>query len=450
MSAPELPDDPRDWPTDPFALLGISPGSDELAVKRAYTRLIRRFKPEHAPEQFRRIREAYEACLDRFRWYMPAPEFDPPDEPVVRVSAPPAEAAPEPDAVDRLWAAAVAGREAEAYAGLVGQAAARPERTDIPLRLYWLLALDPALDSGRTRHHWLVGALAAARLAGPAAELYRRELEADPNVALYDPYRDLLATPAATRDVLTLAHWRLAAAGRSRSWHPAETDLNTLSRRLPFEDEAGWLGYVTAALDRATWETAYPLYDRAKEELGRLRHLELSHAYWFDRVEETEHLAADWRRRIQKGGVPELLALVPHAWVGDLPPASVGPAVAATLKVTADYALRQCDQLPGLYRQLLARGLDNHWRAHGGGGEAEFPPEWIRGLARELPCGWKRPYDDLRADLLEFLLAEAIHPVEFADACRDHPDSPIRVKAGAVWQDASLRLVWLACRLHRG
>ncbi len=63
-----LPDDPRDWPHDPFLLLGVEPSATETDVKRAYTRLIRRFKPEHFPEQFRRVREAYEAALQRAKW----------------------------------------------------------------------------------------------------------------------------------------------------------------------------------------------------------------------------------------------------------------------------------------------------------------------------------------------------------------------------------------------
>jgi curved DNA-binding protein CbpA len=67
MTPPELPEDPRAWPDDAFDILGVRPGDDDAVVKRAYTRLIRRFKPEHFPEQFRRVREAYEDCLRRSR-----------------------------------------------------------------------------------------------------------------------------------------------------------------------------------------------------------------------------------------------------------------------------------------------------------------------------------------------------------------------------------------------
>src|SRR5947199_304059 len=107
---PELPDDPRGWPANPFELLGVPAG---------------------------------------------APGAD---------------------------------REAEAYSGLAELARARPDRADVPVRLYWLLALDPQLDPRRTRHDWLALALARSGLRGPAAELYRRELAADPHRALADPY----------------------------------------------------------------------------------------------------------------------------------------------------------------------------------------------------------------------------------------------------------------------
>ncbi len=57
----ELPEDTRVWPTDPFQLLNVARGADQRTIKTAYTRLIRRFKPEYFPVQFRMLREAYDA-----------------------------------------------------------------------------------------------------------------------------------------------------------------------------------------------------------------------------------------------------------------------------------------------------------------------------------------------------------------------------------------------------
>ena len=63
MSHPALPDDPADWPKNPAELLGVEPGADARELRRAYTRLIRVYKPEQEPEKFQRIRAAYELLL---------------------------------------------------------------------------------------------------------------------------------------------------------------------------------------------------------------------------------------------------------------------------------------------------------------------------------------------------------------------------------------------------
>ena len=55
MASDELPSG-----SDPYEILGISPDADAITLKRAYIRLIRKFKPERDPDSFRRIREAYE------------------------------------------------------------------------------------------------------------------------------------------------------------------------------------------------------------------------------------------------------------------------------------------------------------------------------------------------------------------------------------------------------
>jgi tetratricopeptide (TPR) repeat protein len=49
---------------DYYAVLGIARGADERDVKRAYFRLVRRYSPESHPEEFKRIRMAYEVLAD--------------------------------------------------------------------------------------------------------------------------------------------------------------------------------------------------------------------------------------------------------------------------------------------------------------------------------------------------------------------------------------------------
>lgn len=479
---PELSDDPTDWPTDPFALLGVEPGAAETDIKRAYTRLIRRFKPEHAPEQFRRIREAYEACLQGFRWLAPPPNFQwnsppPPPPPPPRPTAPeptphadrepprdedtsgvpdqpvywserfaePPATQPRSSEIDRLWNLAVDGDEAAAYAGLVELA----DRGDVHLRLYWLLGLNPALDATRTRHDWLCQALKASGLSGPAAELYRRELDADPNTALYGPYADLLDTHAAAWDRLTVARWRVAAAGQSESWFPAGEDLRKLSYTLPSENEPAWLDLIVTAHGWAVWQKPANVYEFCRAELNKLRHLELRHANHFDRVDEGEYLASVWWHHVETFGSHGLLRLLPHAWVGVLHPAVLGRVVGEVAAGPFN-ALNQLDRSPqelrGAFAYILIRALDEYRAAHPPAGP-EPDADLIRGLAAGFPGGWRREYPGLRSELLTFLLAEAIDPLVFAEACRLHPQAAVREAVGVLRQDLTLRAVWLACRL---
>jgi curved DNA-binding protein CbpA len=50
--------------TDPYAVLGLPPESDDAAIRRRYLELVRQFSPEHHPEKFATIRAAYEHLRD--------------------------------------------------------------------------------------------------------------------------------------------------------------------------------------------------------------------------------------------------------------------------------------------------------------------------------------------------------------------------------------------------
>jgi hypothetical protein len=474
MTPPDLPDDPRAWPDDPFAVLGVRPGAAEADIKRAYTRLIRRFKPEHSPEQFRRVREAYEACLQRRHWFAPPPDPEPeldlpppipprPASPPVGLEPPPPpDPEPEPEAVrrtrrsvppdeaDRLWDLFADGREEEAYTDLAALAAARPDRPDLPLRLYWLLALGPTLDVARTRHDWLAAALARAGLTGPAAELYRRELEADPAAALLGPYADLMAAPVPAAHLLTVARWRVAAAGRAGLWNPPHRDLAHLRDRLRAADEGGWLGLVVAALDWCGWDPPEPLYSACRDELAALRHLGLSHSALFDRADELEHLAVGWRAADAAGVPYPVMKLARECWAGygRCEPADLA-AAAAAVAAEPFHVLRRFDRIlesgppaAGLARVMVG-WLGRHHEAAGG---PTFPPELVRGVFRAWLSGRAPVYADVRVDLVGFCAGQALHPAELTDALAADPDPRFRELAAAVSDDLSLRVVALLAR----
>ncbi len=55
-------------PDDPVGFFGLSASYEHTELKRAYTRLIRVFKPERHPDLFQRIREAYDVLDERLRY----------------------------------------------------------------------------------------------------------------------------------------------------------------------------------------------------------------------------------------------------------------------------------------------------------------------------------------------------------------------------------------------
>jgi curved DNA-binding protein CbpA len=49
---------------DPYAVLGVSPESDDETIRKRYLELVRQFSPEQHPQRFSAIRVAYEAVRD--------------------------------------------------------------------------------------------------------------------------------------------------------------------------------------------------------------------------------------------------------------------------------------------------------------------------------------------------------------------------------------------------
>lgn len=108
------PADSPHWellPHDPEGFFGLAAGFDRTVLKRAYNRYLKQFKPEKFPEEFQRIRAAYET-LDQelrygaresrapaaqpYRWNPAAEPAPPPAGPDVRPTQPEARPAPRP------------------------------------------------------------------------------------------------------------------------------------------------------------------------------------------------------------------------------------------------------------------------------------------------------------------------------------------------------------------
>jgi hypothetical protein len=478
MSAEPLTDDMANWPTDPFALLGVEPGAADADVKRAYTRLVRRFKPEHHPDQFRLIREAYEACQERAAWYRPDPvEYSPPPPPRP-VSRPPAprppaadaehepvvdpwvEPAPPGDPVEEAWELAIVGQEAEAYCELLRLHDAGHGGPTLSLRLYWLLAVNAALDPQRTRHHWLADALTRSEFRGPAVELYRRELETDPAEALdgqFDsgPYAAALARGGSAAALLGVVRWRVCAAGR-RNWaNRIRRDLVAVRDALVMSDEAGWLGLLVLAAGWVAWTESLETSHYLREEIAGLTHLQLSQSPLFDRMEEVEQVSKDveWGRYTQLPPAVFSLAMISFADPGYARPAEV-EAAAVALSGWGDNVLTKLDTLfvkRPHHLHLLFREFHQYLRVRGMADPDDIPADLLRGLARRLDVRRTRPYaESLRAEIVQLLLENAVHPLELAASLDRDPDESYSRMAGRLQGDLAVQVAWLAGRVVKG
>lgn len=50
--------------SDPYQVLGIQPEAGDAEIRAAYLRKVKEFPPERAPQEFEKVRDAYETLRD--------------------------------------------------------------------------------------------------------------------------------------------------------------------------------------------------------------------------------------------------------------------------------------------------------------------------------------------------------------------------------------------------
>jgi hypothetical protein len=345
MNDTHLPDDLSQWPSDPHALLGVERNVDRRELRRAYTRLIRAFKPEHFPEQFRRIREAYES-LDSYLQYREHYNLDGAAAPqesgqdyhsslnkedtagsdaaqAARAELEkPAEAADDPAAA--AWRLAKQGNPAEAYAKLkaLGQQAANDSA--LYARLYWLLVLEPKLDPDRDRREWLIDGLRATSFDGRLMELYNRELQGDPEEALRPRCHGLLHGQYQLFPWARFVACRWEYVGLLERWDIITKELQEFRQNVIQANRTLWARMLLTAIEQFLWQDDPQAHDLLvqtyRQELDEYseEHTELSGD--LDRCEYLMELTAG-RRRLRAGAllapdvVDGLRKVLRRAWV---------------------------------------------------------------------------------------------------------------------------------------
>lgn len=456
MSEHSLPPDRASWPTDPYALLGVRPGVSPRDLRKAYLHLIRTYKPEHAPDEFRLIRGAYERLKDLAEPTAPA-ELDDWSTPVASPSSEPDDEIwiePSSDA----WDQAIQGKLGEAYRELTLVAGGVSAPEEVYLQLYWLLDSSPELDPERLPVDWLVrGLLHHGPRAARLTALLTRQAALDPELVVGERVQPLLSSrvPPTLLPSVAASRWRAARVlGR---WKVISTDLASLRGWLPRLRADIWSQLVIAAAmnlawAQDAWQGRFKLLKAEAEELARndfesgddpaLIEYSARAAWGLDRLRD-EHSFA-----------PELHDLLRLTW--DHPTPSARRHLMAHLADVAANPVDWFGHLDVLMNKASAAldmlmKLPDHLDIGNPSPRLPRDPAEVKAAVVEFLGSqqwWK--YPSLRPHLLSFCLAEMISPAILAHVIRDEslyetPDA--RHLADLVTADWPLACVYRACEI---
>jgi hypothetical protein len=493
MTLPPLPEDLRRWPDDPFTVLGIPPGADKKTARRAYAKRIRQYRPEHSPEEFQRVREAYESVLQFISWGLCEPSHDDliegrdgrEDGDVYgddedrrdaqkrqRADAGFAAASdaaiggrvpPDVDEECRgLWEKAARGQPELAYAGLQEIRRREPQRTEAAVRLYWLSLIFPELDRDRRPIDWLWGDVDTCGLTGPVHELLRRELDRDPSEAVRPEFARMIRACGPTAVLLDFYGWRWQAAGQLQRHHVILDDIEQLRSGVAPTDAQLWGQLLLLALDHLAWMRDTDAKDAFARYVEEAEHVPLAGPSAHDELTRLDLLveaARGWRKLAQRRQVPRhWVQVIPLTWT--LPFDRVRPLLVPIAKEIARVPEDALDDFDFMIHTSPAAASQlgeaiERWSLDMLSPDMDHEDEeQLRAVATEfLVRNVRFHYNRMRRGLLTTCLNESLHPQTLAAALAglgEYGECDCAVLADAIHHDAALRYVYLGVRVFLG
>jgi hypothetical protein len=434
-----LPEDLKDWPNNPYELLDVPREIDCTGLRRAYVGLIRRYKPEHFPDHFRRIREAYDAILHWIEWKSGSANSisnissdsgpigidmtDSFDSQSSNYSGGASQTSGKAfntfqTEIEQAWNLALSGDVATGYQRLVEiEQRDRGEQT-VCLRLYWLLKLYRELDKSRTPIDWLLCGIVRNHQLSPLLHLYCREIDDHPEEGVSDRCTELLRSIGAAPSICPLAFGRWRAARKLECWNEILTDIDELRGQISQKNSALWAQLLVIAFDHLAW------CEDPSQLQSRIMLAELESIPESRQLAETAQLRFDFLRWIrmeyprakENQGLTELVELIPDAW--PQPDWEVRTKLLKALRpFGADprAAMRTFDQFAKYGGSLLAYLVDC---ARSLVPDQRRKPGTADEIAAEIHVFIRlvagRNYSEIRASLLELCLREQIAPDQLA------------------------------------
>jgi hypothetical protein len=381
-----LPADVNRWPKDPKTLLGVQSDFSRRDLKLAYTRLIKQYKPEHAPEEFRLLRAAYDELerelewRDRFRQWQSAESSDAADEIprmtiTIRESGGNANETDERSATshqggvsleesaDHWWQSALDGGELTiAYAKLRDQSS-RPGASEIDYaRLYWLLTLASHLEPDRDPCAWLIEGLQRTGFDPRLVQILTTEVRRRGGMVPLVLEEGLLEGLPDSHSVIDLMEVRWFAARQQGRFDVIGSDFQSFHQRYLDEPDL-WLRLLSRGLHQVILSPAVATATLFREEIARIPYRSSQDWIW-DSVEADLALHQSWSETRSRftmiyNFVQPMLELIEATW--ELPSAAAYPVVlifAEPMQQNPHWALDKLVQVEKVARPLLQRLLD--------------------------------------------------------------------------------------------
>jgi hypothetical protein len=461
-----LPVDLAQWPEDPFAVLGVDRRADETELRRAYARLIRVYKPEHAPEEFRRVREAYDQAQQQLEQRRRWGDDDEPSS--SDHAAPPAngERVATRDVDDTVpvgplqhdtWRALAGVKLLDEYRRLAQQSERSPDETTF-VQLYWLLKLHSDFDA-REPVEWLVRWLRSyPQLDGPAWDLYYAHIFEHPAEALTERFQSLLDHAERLDRLTGLLSIRWESCGRLGEYRPIVADLEKYRSRFALHDQDRWGQLLASAMFTLGWLDESEADDKGRElfaEIERFYAVSPQHHGLFDQAEEVAIGIDSWKQMRTEGNVSQsLIELIQRS--KRHPFLQIRPQLEAFLERRARSPGQLLDDLSNLYKLpamlfefgRLLRILEvERERSFSGAWEGVDAKRWI---CDRLDETLHQTYsNDLRRELLHFCCVNHLPPEIIRDQVGEDPEYFLEGEPLAAWLDRDwpLRFTCWAYRL---
>lgn len=315
-----LPENLNEWPSDPYELLCVDKSTDKKTLKKIYTKLIRIYNPNHSPEHFRKIREAYDEILEeqKVAAYFAQISEEVPDntEEIETVSV--EKETWYSQSLD-IWQEAIAGNVEEALLKFQ-EAHNRDPDPDTTLKLYWLMKLTK-----RSSSELILCLEKSIQISADSRVLqaYFRELENEESRALEDDYLNFILNVAGSDIALfrqfVLKRW--VGFYKNKNFALIRRDVEEVREHFSLASEDQWALLLLFVHKFISFADGEEVVSMLKQYHSELESIPVSSGGEFDAaMDHYEYLRAV-RKVVRKVEIDELpkewKKIISDFWVGN-------------------------------------------------------------------------------------------------------------------------------------